>query len=41
MQTVTSQAFNQNPAAVKRAATKEPVKITERGKGVTRSVVYC
>ena len=32
MQTVTSQAFNQNPTAVKRAATKEPVKITERGK---------
>lgn len=32
MQTVTSQAFNQNPTAVKRTATKEPVKITERGK---------
>lgn len=32
MQTVTSQTFNQNPTAVKRAATKEPVKITERGK---------
>jgi PHD/YefM family antitoxin component YafN of YafNO toxin-antitoxin module len=32
MQTVTSQAFNQNPTAAKRKATKEPVKITERGK---------
>ena len=32
MQTVTSQAFNQNPTAVKRSASKEPVRITERGK---------
>jgi len=32
MQTVTSQAFNQNPTAVKRAANKEAVRITERGK---------
>ena len=32
MQTVTSQAFNQNPTAVKRTASKEPVRITERGK---------
>jgi len=32
MQTVTSQAFNQNPTAAKRAANKEPIRITERGK---------
>lgn len=32
MQTVSSQAFNQNPTAVKRSANKEPVRITERGK---------
>lgn len=32
MQIVTSQAFNQNPTAVKRSANKEPVRITERGK---------
>lgn len=32
MQTVTSQAFNHNPTAVKRSANKEPVRITERGK---------
>jgi prevent-host-death family protein len=32
MQTVTSQAFNQNPTAVKRTASIEPVRITERGK---------
>ncbi|MFC3122390.1 type II toxin-antitoxin system Phd/YefM family antitoxin [Agaribacter flavus] len=32
MQTVTSQAFNQNPTAVKRSANKGPVRITERGK---------
>lgn len=32
MQTVTSQAFNQNPTAVKRSANKAPVRITERGK---------
>lgn len=32
MQTVTSQVFNQNPTAVKRKASKEPVRITERGK---------
>lgn len=32
MQTVTTKAFNQNPTAIKRAATHKPVKITERGK---------
>lgn len=32
MQTVTSQAFNQKPTAVKRAAKNGPVRITERGK---------
>jgi len=31
MKTVSAQRFNQNPAAVKRMATVEPVKITERG----------
>lgn len=32
MSTVTSQKFNQNPTAAKRAANSEPVRITERGK---------
>ena len=32
MKTVTSQAFNQNPTAIKREANNGPVRITERGK---------
>ena len=32
MQTVTRQAFKQNPTALKRKANIEPVRITERGK---------
>lgn len=32
MQIVTSQEFSQNPVAVKRIATTEPVKITEDGR---------
>ena len=32
MRIVTSRAFNQDPSAAKRAASAEPVQITERGK---------
>ena len=32
LQTVSSRLFNQDPTSVKRAATKEPVQITDHGK---------